>query len=58
VQGDLRHFRSETLARQAGVVASHHASGVLVYQMNGEPEFDTWSEPKIIARHGVTPEPS
>jgi hypothetical protein len=25
--------------------------------LQGEPEFDTWSEPKIIARYGVTPEP-
>jgi hypothetical protein len=56
VQGDLRQFRSETLARNAGAVASHHASGVVVYQLSGEPEFDTWSEPKIIARYGLTPE--
>ncbi len=55
--GDLRHFRSETLARNAGAVASHHAVGVIVYQVKGEPEFDTWSEPKVIARYGVTPEP-
>ncbi len=57
VQGDLRRFRSETLARNAGAVASHHAVGVVVYQLRGEPEFDTWSEPKIIARYGITPEP-
>jgi hypothetical protein len=54
--GDLRHFRSETLARNAGAVASHHAVGVLVYILNGEPEFDTWSDPTVIARYGVTPE--
>ncbi len=56
--GDLRQFRSETLARNAGAVASHHAVGVVVYQLRGEPEFDTWSEPEIIARYGVTPEPA
>lgn len=56
VRGDLRQFRSETLARNAGAVASHHASGVVVYQLRGEPEFDTWSEPTIIARYGLTPE--
>jgi hypothetical protein len=56
VQGDLRQFRSETLARNAGAVASHHAVGVVVYQLKGEPEFDTWSEPKIIARYGETPD--
>jgi hypothetical protein len=56
--GDLRQFRSETLARNAGAVASHHAVGVVVYQLKGEPEFDTWSEPKIIACYGETPEPT
>jgi hypothetical protein len=45
------------LARNAGAVASHHAVGVVVYQLKGEPEFDTWSEPNIIARYGETPEP-
>ncbi len=56
IQGDLRQFRSETLARNAGAVASHRASGVVVYQLSGEPEFDTWSEPKIIAQYGLTPD--
>jgi hypothetical protein len=55
--GDLRQFKSETLARNAGAVASHHAAGVIVYQMQGEPEFDVWSDPKVIARYGMTPEP-
>ena len=44
-------------AVNAGAVASHHAAGVIVYQMQGEPEFDVWSDPKVIARYGMTPEP-
>ncbi len=55
VSGDLRQFRSETSARNAGKVASHHAAGVLVYAQQGEPEFDTWSEPELIEMYGEVP---
>ena len=36
----------------------HNASslGVVVLQVEGDPEFDDWSEPKVLATHGEVPE--
>lgn len=55
-QGALTQFTREADAVQAGARASASAAGVLVYATDGEPEFDTWSEPRLIAVYGEAPE--
>jgi hypothetical protein len=55
-QGRLRQFRSESAAIKAGEAAGRANAGAVVYSVNGDPEFDVWSEPRLIAQHGLVPE--
>lgn len=55
-KGKLRQFASEPDAIDAGRGLADRASGVLVYKVMGEPDFDWWDEPVVIESHGRVPE--
>lgn len=55
VAGKLRQFGTSTEALEMGKELSARAPGVLVFEVSGEPDFDSWEEPKILARHGRLP---
>lgn len=53
--GDLRQFMKEDEARSAGERSALRQDGVIVYALTGEPEFDYWGEPRVLATYGETP---
>jgi hypothetical protein len=48
------HFRDEALA--VGQIAARRAVGVAVYEVTGEPVFNLWREPKMLAVYGTLPD--
>ena len=58
VQGDLRQFKTEADARRVGENMAGRAVGVIVYEIEGDPEFEDWGEPKMLATHGEVPDVS
>lgn len=54
-QGVYREFDKEADARRAGEKAYANHAGVIVYAKEGEPEFDVWREPRLVAAFGETP---
>jgi hypothetical protein len=53
--GALRQFKQEEQAREAGLSASRRHDGVIVYSLTGEPQFEFWGDPVVLATHGETP---
>jgi hypothetical protein len=55
VRGDLRHTRNLREAERLARAAEIKAAGAILYSVTGSPEFEVWSEPKVLARLGVVP---
>lgn len=53
--GPLRQFGTGQEALQSGESLKDRSAGVVVYSVEGEPAFDYWSEPKVLASHGQVP---
>ena len=51
----LETFKSETRAREAAAELTPLVDGVVIYLRAGDPEFDCWSDPEVIAEIGVVP---
>ena len=56
VGSDLRQFKTEADARRVGESMAGRSAGVLVYEIEGDAEFEDWGEPKELARHGEVPD--
>lgn len=54
--GEVEQFRDRELALGVGELASRRAAGVAVYEVVGEPFWDLWREPKLIAAYGALPD--
>lgn len=54
--GELRQFPKEAAAKRAGEATARRVGGALVYVVEGDPDFDTWNPPRLIARHGAVPD--
>lgn len=54
-QGELRQFKKEPDAMRVGESLARRNAGSIVYSVTGNAEFDDWSEPRLLARHGETP---
>lgn len=55
-RGGLRKFHSLADARRVASAAARRNAGVIVYQVEGWPEFDTWKPPSLIDVHGQVPD--
>ncbi len=53
--GGLRQFTDERKARYHAERASLREDGVILYAVRGEPEFDHWEDPRVLAAYGETP---
>lgn len=53
--GTPRQFETREEAERAGERAARVQAGALVYSLTGEPEFEAWSEPEVLARLGSVP---
>lgn len=53
--GCLRQFTEEGRALRAGAVAAGRNSGVIVYAVDGDPDFEEWGRPRLLAVHGDVP---
>lgn len=53
--GELRQFAREEDARRAGEATARRVGGALVYAVDGDPDFDSWSRPRLLAVHGDVP---
>lgn len=51
----LRQFGCAEDALEAARAVKARASGVLVYKVEGEPDFGFWSEPMVLAKFGEVP---
>ena len=58
VQGDHREFKTaaEAVQRADYVGAGAKAVGVMAYEIEADHEFEDYGEPRVLARHGETPE--
>lgn len=56
VGSPLEKCKTSDQARMRGLRASDHALGVLVFSVTGEPEFDEFDAPVVIASYGEVPE--
>ena len=56
VTGPPRQFKTAAEALRTGERQSASSLGVVVLQVEGDPEFEDWSEPKVLATHGEVPE--
>lgn len=54
-RGDLRQFLREDSARRAGECAARKQGGAIVFAVVGDPEFEHWEAPRLIAQHGDVP---
>lgn len=54
--GELRQFLREREARRAGEAAARRVGGAVVYAVDGDPDFESWGRPRLLARHGEVPE--
>jgi hypothetical protein len=50
-----RHKKDEE-ARRAAELASHRNAGVIAYSVTGDPEWDDWSDMKVLVEIGEVPE--
>lgn len=56
--GPLRQYGSGAEALQKGEDLQSRNAGVLVYSVEGDPAFDYWDEPKVLASYGQVPQPT
>ena len=54
--GDHREFKTPQEAVQRAAYIAPRVHGVLAYSTEADHEFEDYSEPKVLARFGVTPE--
>ena len=54
--GELRQFDREPAALRAGEATARRVGGALVYSVEGDPEFQQWEKPRLLASHGEVPE--
>lgn len=54
-QGDLRQTDNQDRAWEMARSAARRNAGVILYSVTGNPEYDDWSEPTILARLGEVP---
>lgn len=54
-RGRLRQYANEPDALRAGRGLKEHASGVVIFSVTGEPDFDWWDDPVVIESHGRVP---
>lgn len=54
--GTLRQFTCERRARRAGEAAARQVGGAIVYSVEGDPAFEAWSQPQLLATHGAVPD--
>lgn len=54
--GTLRQFSREGEARKVGEATARRVGGALVYAVDGDPEFESWSKPRLLASIGRVPE--
>ncbi len=54
-KGPLRQCGSSKEALAKGEDLSRRAAGVVVFSVEGDPTFDYWSEPRVLAEHGQVP---
>ena len=54
--GELRQFDVEKEARRAGEATARRVGGALVYAVDGDPEFERWAKPRLLASHGEVPD--
>lgn len=55
VRGMLREFKTADGALGEGEALARRVPGVVVFKVTGEPDFDAWGEPEIMATHGRVP---
>jgi hypothetical protein len=53
--GALRQFTTPQAALRAGEAAARQLGGAVVYLVEGDPEFDDWGDPVLLASHGLVP---
>lgn len=53
--GELRQFEQERAARRAGEATARRVGGALVYSVEGDPDFEQWGKPRLLAAHGEVP---
>lgn len=51
-RGALREYQDRDEALAVGELLAAHVPAVIVFRVTGEPDFDAWEEPQVIARHG------
>ena len=51
--GEAMPFVCARDAEDGGLLLAKMAAGVVVYQQLGDPDFDLWEEPEILAVHGA-----
>lgn len=56
VHGQRRQFKKAEEALRAGEAAARRNAGAIVYSVEGDPEYDDWAEPKVLASLGQVPE--
>lgn len=54
--GTLRQFSQRDKALRAGEAAARQVGGAIVYSVEGDPLFETWAPPRLIATHGAVPD--
>lgn len=54
-RGDMRQFICIDEARRVAAAALRRNAGVIVYKVEGSPEFDTWQAPKLVCQMGEVP---
>ncbi len=55
IKGPLRQFKTPDEATAMGAELSRRVPGVIVFSVSGEPDFDCWDEPAVLAVHGRVP---
>lgn len=51
----LQQFGSAREALQSGERLSPRVSGVVVFRVSGEPDFDQWDDPEVLVARGQVP---
>lgn len=54
--GDHREFKTPEEAVQRATYISAKVHGVMAYSIEADHEYEDYSEPKVLARFGVTPD--
>lgn len=55
IAGPPQVCKTPEQARARGLKASEHSDGVLVFSVTGEPEFDEFDAPVVMASYGEVP---